>query len=64
MWKSTIVREITWVLLVKLSALWLIWFAFFHQPDRQAPGSDEVGQRLLGELRPEQEVLFINRDKH
>jgi hypothetical protein len=58
MWKVAIVREIALVLLIKLSALWVIWFAFFHQPDRQEPDAHDVGRMLLGEVRSERDASF------
>jgi hypothetical protein len=51
MWKEAIVREIAVVLLIKLAALYAIWFAFFNQPDGQALSHHEVGLMLLGDTQ-------------
>lgn len=49
MWNQAIVRELTIVVVIKLAALYVIWLAFFHQPDTRELTNHEVGQLLLGE---------------
>jgi len=49
MWNQAIVRELAVVLVIKLAALYVIWLAFFHQPDERELTHQEVGQLLLGE---------------
>jgi hypothetical protein len=49
MWNQTIVRELALVLVIKLAALYVIWLAFFHQPDERELTQHEIGQFLLGE---------------
>jgi hypothetical protein len=51
MWNQTIVRELAVVLVIKLAALYVIWLAFFNQPDERKLTHHEVGQLLLGEAR-------------
>jgi hypothetical protein len=51
MWNQAIVRELTVVLLIKLTALYVIWLAFFNQPDERELTHHEIGQLLLGESR-------------
>jgi len=51
MWNQTIVRELAVVLVIKLVALYVIWLAFFHQPDERELTHQEIGQFLLGETR-------------
>lgn len=49
MWNQAIVRELAVVLLIKLAALYVIWLAFFNQPDERELTHHEIGQLLLGE---------------
>lgn len=49
MWNQTIVRELALVLVIKLAALYVIWLAFFNQPNERELTHQEVGQLLLGE---------------
>lgn len=49
MWKEHLVRELAVILVIKLVALYVLWLAFFSQPDEQALSEQQVGQRLLGE---------------
>ena len=49
MWNQTIVRELALILVIKLAALYVIWLAFFNQPDERELTQQEVGQLLLGE---------------
>lgn len=51
MWKQAIVRELAVVLVIKLAAIYVIWSAFFSQPDQRELTHREVGQLLLGESR-------------
>lgn len=51
MWKQVLVRELAAVLLLKLAALFVIWHAFFAQPDKPEVTDQMVGQRLLGDSR-------------
>lgn len=51
MWNHAIVRELALVLLIKLAALYVIWLAFFNQPDERELTHHEVGQALLGDSR-------------
>lgn len=51
MWNQALVRELAVVLVIKLAALYVIWLAFFHQPDTRELTNQEVGQLLLGETR-------------
>ena len=51
MWNQVLVRELAVVLVIKLAALYVIWLAFFHQPDTRELTNHEVGQLLLGETR-------------
>jgi hypothetical protein len=49
MWNQAIVRELAVVLVIKLAALYVIWLAFFNQPDERELTHHEVGQLLLGD---------------
>jgi len=49
MWNQAIVRELAVVLVIKLCALYILWLAFFHQPDERELTHQEIGQLLLGE---------------
>jgi hypothetical protein len=49
MWKQVLVRELAAVLLLKLAALFIIWHAFFAQPEKQEVTDQMVGQLLLGD---------------
>jgi hypothetical protein len=51
MWNHAIVRELAVVLVLKLAALYVIWLAFFNQPDERELTHHEIGQLLLGEPR-------------
>ena len=52
MWKQAIVRELGVVLLLKLTALLLLWLAFFHQPNATTTTRQDVDRLLLGSAQP------------
>ncbi len=51
MWKQVLVRELASVLLLKLAVLFLIWHAFFAQPDRPEVNDQAIDRFLLGNSR-------------
>jgi hypothetical protein len=51
MWNQPLVRELAVILLIKLAALYLIWFAFFSAHDERTLTPQEMGVYLLGESR-------------
>lgn len=51
MWRQILIRELAAVLLLKLAALFLIWYVFFAETGRQELNDQAVGRFLLGASR-------------
>jgi len=47
-WRHPLVREITWVLVVKFALIFALWWFFFDLPDSQHINASQVGTHLMG----------------
>lgn len=51
-----LVRELTVVLIIKLTILYIIWFAFFREPVTPNITSDTVAETIFGEAPPSPQI--------
>lgn len=60
---SQLVRELTWVLIVKSAALFLIWLAFFSHPSSASLSATQIHNTIFSAAPAEANTLTNTKNK-